>query len=60
MERTWIIKYFSKDYERVIVEGYFDTKKKAIERNAIDEEKIISMHECENYCDNVKCRCYLK
>ena len=60
MRRTWIIKYFGKKYKDVIVEGYYDTKKNAIKRNCINDERIISVHECKNYCnDDINCRCYL-
>jgi len=61
MKRHWIVKYFAKDHKRVIVEGYFDTKKKAIKRNGDDaNSRIISMHECTDYCgSDVDCKCYL-
>ena len=63
MKRAWIIKYYSKDFSRVIAEGYFDTKVNALKRNGNgDNSRIISMHECKEtgIHNSVSCDCYLK
>lgn len=61
--KYWIIKYFSKDFSKVIAEGYYDTKENALKRNGEDaNSRIISMHECTNsgLCGSVECKCFLE